>query len=153
MKRRIRGWAAGWAAAVCLLLVQRASAGPHVNIMQPCDCPPTHYSAFHVLTPVVYRWAAWCWGPRRYTFAKNMYPSAVPTFYVTKYHCPTMNPLQFSVINYPGLGSPAPGSTYQPPPQPAQAQTRRESPPQELPPPRIEKSPELLPLPKEEPNK
>jgi hypothetical protein len=153
MKPGKRGWMAGLIVAASLLGARGASAGPYVNVMQPCDCPPTHYSAFHVLTPIVYRWTAWCWGPRRYTFAKNLYPSVVPTHYVTRYHCPSINPLQFSVINYPGLTGPAPGSSYQSPPRPAQQRRQRETPPEELPSPKVEKEPELLPPPKEEPKK
>ena len=150
MKPRNYGWLTGLMVGACLLLAKGASAGPCVDVMQPCDCPPTHYSAFHVLTPVAYRWAAWCWGPRKYTFVKNLYPSVPPTYYVTRYHCPSINPLQFSVLNYPGLAGPPPGSTYQSPPRP---QKQRENPREELPPPRVDKQPELLPPPTEEPKK
>jgi hypothetical protein len=153
MKPGKRGWMAGLIVAMGLLLAKGASAGPYVNVMQPCDCPPTHSSALHVLTPVAYRWAAWCWGPRHYTFAKNLYPSVTPTYYVTKYHCPSINPLQFSVVNYPGLTGPPPGSSHQSPQRPAQERKKSETTPQELPSPRPETKPELLPVPKEEPKK
>ena len=152
MKRIHGGWVAVMIAIACLGLPGLVEAGPCVDVMQPCDCPPTHYRAFHILTPIVYRWAAWCWGPRCYTFAKDMHPNIAPTNYVTRYHCPTINPLQFSVLNYPGLGGPPPGSTYQSP-QAAPKETRKEKEkPQELPPPKVE-APELLPAPKEEPKK
>jgi hypothetical protein len=143
---------AGLIGGACLLLARGASAGPYVEVMQPCDCPPTHYSALHVLTPIAYRWAAWCQGPCRYTFVKNYYPTVAPTDYVTKYHCPSVNPLQFSVLNYPGLMLPPPGSTYQSPSRPQQ-QKQREKQPQELPSPKVDNQPELLPPPKEEPKK
>lgn len=149
MKPRNYGWAAGLMLGASLLLAKGANAGPYIEVMQPCDCPPSHYSALHVLTPVGYRWAAWCWGPRHYIFARNTYPSVVPTDYITKYHCPSINPLQFSVLNYPGLSEPPPGSTHRATPRP---QKQRATPPQQLPPPKAE-TPELLPPPKEEPKK
>jgi hypothetical protein len=163
MKPGKRGWMAGLVIGTCLLLAREANAGPYVEVMQPCDCPPTHYSAFHILTPIAYRWAAWCRGPCHYTFAKNLYPDVAPTHYITKYHCPSVNPLQFSVLNYPGLGEPPPGSTYQAPPPPEKQKEPRETSPQELPspkveeerlpPPKEERKPERLPRPKEEPKK
>jgi hypothetical protein len=146
--RRNRKWVAGWIVAACLGLPVAASAGPVVNIMQPCDCPCTHYSAMHVLTPVFYRWAAFCHGPCRYTFARNKHPDIPPTDYFKPYHCPSVNPLQFSVrnyvglgsTNYPGLGGPVPCSCHksQQEQQPTQAKEKTSSPPQLLPPPREE---------------
>jgi hypothetical protein len=126
-------------------------AGPYVNVMQPCDCPPTHYSALHVLTPSLYRWAAWCQGPCRYTFAKNRHPETLPTDRVVKYHCPSINPRQFSMENYPGLYSSPPSSSYS---SPSSTQGPQLNPPRELPP-RDEKGkpPEKLPLPFEQPDK
>jgi hypothetical protein len=126
-------------AAVCLLLPAAAHAGPYVNVMQPCDCPPTHYSAMHVLTPSFYRWAAWCQGPCRYTFAPILHPDIAPVANFNPYHCPAVNPLQFSVNHYVGLRGPPPSSTYQSPPAAA-----KKSP---------EKGPQLLPPPKEEAEK
>jgi hypothetical protein len=153
MKRINGGWVAGLIVGACLGLPGRVGAGPYVNVMQPCDCPPTHYSAFHVLTPIAYRWAAWCRGPCRYTFAKILHPDIPPTDYITKYHCPSINPLQFSVINYPGLGGPPPGSTYQSPPAAPKEMSKEKERPQELPPPTKAEAPELLPAPKEESKK
>lgn len=134
----------GWANA--------AHAGPYVNLMQPCDCPPNHYSAMHVLMPSLWRWAAWCQGPCRYTFARVLTPAVPPTSCVVRYHCPSVNPMQFSLANYPGLNGSLPMSTYQAP-QSAEAQGRQ-TPPQELPPPRPEKGrpAEKLPVPNEEPD-
>jgi hypothetical protein len=95
--------AAGLLTAAFLALSATANAGPYVNLTQPCDCPPNHYSAFHYITPVFYRWAAWCHGPCRYTMAKNYLPDVKPTFHVCKYHCPAANPRLFSLANYPGI--------------------------------------------------
>lgn len=130
-----------------------ANAGPYVNLMQPCDCPPNHYSAFHVLTPFAWRWAAWCQGPCRYTFAKNKHPDIQPLYRVTRYHCPSVNPLQFSIENYPGLDGHPPVSSYQSPP--ASPQPPPQYPPQELPPPREEKlkPAEKLPAPRDVPDR
>ena len=128
-------------------------AGPYVNLMQPCDCPPNHYSAFQVLTPAFYRWAAWCQGPCRYTFARVLRPEIQPSYYIKKYHCPSVNPLQFALENYPGLNGTLPASTYQSPSELAQG--KRATPPQELPAPLQEKgpAPEKLPAPREEQDK
>jgi hypothetical protein len=153
MKRRIASGAAGLILGACLSLPGAAVAGPYVNVMQPCDCPPTHYSAFHVLSPRFYRWAAFCQGPCRYTFAKNYHPDILPTYWITKYHCPSINPLQFAVENYPGLGGPGVATAYQPAQQqqPAEQKEPAEKVPQLLPPPKEEqKAPQLLPPPKEE---
>ena len=132
-----------------LALTGIVQAGPYVNLMQPCDCPPTHYSAMHVLTPSFYRWAAWCQGPCRYTFAKVLRPEIPPTNRVVKYHCPSINPLKFSLANYPGLEALPPSSTYQSPP----AATPRENPSQELSQPRPDmvKPAEKLPPAREDP--
>lgn len=153
MKRWSRNGVIGLLVCSGLSLASIASAGPYVNLMQPCDCPPTHYSAMHVLTPFVWRWAAWCQGPCRYTYAKNKFPDIRPTPYKVRYHCPSINPLQFSLENYVGLDGNPPQSTY--PTPPAAPSPPRQVPPQELPPPREEKRqpPEKLPLPKEEPGK
>jgi hypothetical protein len=153
MKRWSRNRIASLVVGCWLGLAGSASAGPYVNLMQPCDCPPTHYSALHVLTPFAWRWAAWCQGPCRYTFAKIRHPDIPPTPHVIKYHCPSINPLQFSLANYPGLDGNAPASIY--PSPPVTPQPPRENPPQELPPPREEKgkAPEKLPPPTEEPRK
>lgn len=134
-------------------LTGSACAGPCVNLMQPCDCPPNHYSAYQVLTPAFYRWAAWCQGPCRYTFARVLHPDVQPSYYIKKYHCPSVNPLQFSLENYPGLNGTLPASTYQSPSELAQA--KRATPPPELPPSLQEKAPapEKLPPPREEPDK
>jgi hypothetical protein len=135
--------------ACWLVLAGTACAGPYVNLMQPCDCPPTHYSAMHVLTPAFYRWAAWCQGPCRYTFARVLHPDIATTYNLKRYHCPAVNPLQFSVQNYIGLGGYIPSSTYQ---SQAQSQTKQAT---ELPQPREEQRPaaEPLPPPREEPEK
>jgi hypothetical protein len=148
MKRRSHCLRMGLLMGCCLFLSRTASAGPYVNVMQPCDCPPTHYSAMHVLTPVMYRWAAWCQGPCRYTFARVLRPEIPSTFHVKKYHCPSVNPLQFSLANYPGLSGSPPASSYQSPQTPQSQQAQ----PQELPPPREDKmkAPEELKMPKEE---
>ena len=153
MKRWIASRAAGLILGACLGLPAAAVSGPYVNVMQPCDCPPTHYSAFHVLTPVFYRWAAFCQGPARYTFAKNCHPDIPPTYWITKYHCPSVNPLQMAVQNYPGLGGPNVATAYQSAQQqqPAEQKGAAENVPQLLPPPTDEKkAPERLPPPKEE---
>jgi hypothetical protein len=154
MKRWSRYGMAGLFIGWCVGLTGSADAGPYVDVMQPCDCPPTHYSAFHVLTPIAWRWAAWCQGPCRYTFAKNLFPDVPPTFRVVRYHCPSVNPLQFSVENYPGLDGNIPGSTYA---TAQSAQRPQQNPPQELPPPREETGklpqPEKLPPPTPEPEK
>ncbi len=157
MTRSSRRWVAGFLLAAVWSLPSRTEAGPYVNVMQPCDCPPTHYSALHVLTPSFYRWAAWCQGPCRYIFAQKIHPDISPTDYFVPYHCPAINPLQFSVANYPGLGGRLPSSIYQPPPAPEKKKTT-ETAPQPLPPPRLESekkktAPERLPPPREEPEK
>jgi hypothetical protein len=154
MKRHSRNWKVGLVIGFCLGLPGIVWAGPYVNVMQPCDCPPTHYSALHVLTPAFYRWAAFCQGPCRYIFAKNVNPDVPPVPWITKYHCPSINPMQFTVENYPGLNGQIPASTYQSAARTQQPQPQ-EGPPQQLPPPRIEeeKQPEVLPQPKEEPAK
>jgi hypothetical protein len=150
MKRWSRNCIVGLLVSSWLSLAGVAKAGPYVNLMQPCDCPPNHYSAMHVLMPSLWRWAAWCQGPCHYTFARTLHPDLPPTSCVVRYHCPSVNPLQFSLANYPGLnGSPA-ASTYQ---APAKAETPQgRNPPQELPIPRQEKGPpaEKLPPPNEE---
>lgn len=147
MKSLSRKGMAGVVIGCWLGFTVSANAGPYVNPMQPCDCPPTHYSAFHVLTPIAWRWAAWCQGPCRYTFAKNMFPCIPPTYRVVRYHCPSVNPLQFSLENYPGLDGNIPASTF-PSSQPS-LRPPQQNPPQELPPPREEKGtrPEKLPAP------
>ena len=149
MKRWNRNGMAALLVGCWLGLAGFASAGPYVNVMQPCDCPPNHYSAFHVLTPSAWRWAAWCQGPCRYTFAKNKHPEIPPTYQVIRYHCPSVNPLQFSLENYPGLNGNPPASAYPSPPATSQP------PPRELPPPREEKlkPAEKLPPPRVEPDK
>lgn len=103
MIRTQRGTVAALTAAALLALSATSHAGPYVNLMQPCDCPPNHYSAFHYITPIAYRWVAWCHGPCCYTMAKNLSPDIKPTFHVCKYHCPAANPLLFSLANYPML--------------------------------------------------
>ncbi|MGH7225502.1 MAG: hypothetical protein ACRELF_19975, partial [Gemmataceae bacterium] len=150
MKRWSRKGMAGLLVACGLGLAGSSEAGPYVNVMQPCDCPPTHYSAFHILTPSYYRWIAWCRGPSKYTFAKMLHPDTATTTYIKKYHCPSVNPLQFSIQNYPGLNGSLPRSSYQAP-----SDTARANPPQELPPPREEKlkQPEKLPRPHEDKEK
>jgi hypothetical protein len=127
-------------------------AGPYVNLMQPCDCPPNHYSAMHALTPVLWRWAAWCQGPCRYTFARVLHPDVPTTFYVKRYCCPFVNPLRFSVQNYPGMSGIPPYSSYQ-----SQTEAEVRSPtkqPQTLPPAEEKPTaPEVLPPPREDTNK
>jgi hypothetical protein len=140
---------AGLLVSCSLGLVPSAGAGPVVDVMQPCDCPPTHYPAFHVLTPVYYRWKAWCRGPCNYTFAKMLHPDTATTSYIKKYHCPSVNPLQFAVQNYPGLNGTLPRSSYQVRSETAQAPQS----PQESPPEQKLKPPEKLGMPREEPNK
>ena len=137
----LMGWLLGVAGS--------AWAGPYVNLMQPCDCPPNHYSSMHVLTPFVWRWAAWCQGPCRYTFARVLHPDLCTTFYVKRYHCPFVNPVKFSVQNYVGLNGLPPYSSYQ-----SQAEAEQRS-PSALPRAGQEKlpAPELLPPAREEPNK
>ena len=103
--RQNRRRMAGLLVGACLGLPTAANAGPVVNIMQPCDCPCTHYSAMHVLTPVLYRWAAFCQGPCRYTFARNWHPDLPPVDHFRPYHCPSVNPLRFSVQTYIGLAN------------------------------------------------
>lgn len=129
-------------------LAGSAWAGPYLNVMQPCDCPPNHYSVFHVLTPAIYRWEAWIQGPRRYTFARTLHPEVATTYYLKRYHCPSVNPLQFALQNYPGFNGRPPASSYQSPSQTEQT-------PRELPPPRPAKlpAPEQLPPPREETDK
>ncbi len=139
MTRTRRTGVAALIAAACLALPAGVSAGPYVDVMQPCDCPPTHYSALHVLTPVFYRWAAWCQGPAHYTFAPIYHPDIPPVTNFNPYHCPSVNPLQFSVNHYVGLGSPTPCSTYQSPPAPAKESSA--------------KTPQLLPVPRKAPGK
>ena len=145
--RRNRRWMAGLIVGACLGLPALATAGPVVNIMQPCDCPCTHYSALHVLTPVLYRWAAFCQGPCRYTFARNKHPDIPPVDHFRPYHCPSVNPLRFSMQTYiglgndgyPGLGGPVPCSCYQSQiQQQAPEKAKTAAPPQLLPPPRAE---------------
>ncbi len=145
MKRWQRKKIMGLLAGCWLGLAGTAWAGPYVNLMQPCDCPPNHYSALHVLTPVLWRWAAWCQGPSRYTFARTLHPDVPTTYYFKRYHCPSVNPLQFALQNYPGLNGTPPSSSYQ-------SQTQTEQAPRELPPPRPEKlrAPEQLGMPREE---
>ena len=70
MKRWPRKGILGLFVSYWLIQAGTAWAGPYVNAMQPCDCPENHYSAMHVLTPVLWRWAAWCQGPCHYTFAR-----------------------------------------------------------------------------------
>jgi hypothetical protein len=134
-------------------LAGRASAGPYVNVMQPCDCPPNHYSSLHIMAPALYRWAAWCQGPCRYTFARVLHPEVATTTYIKKYHCPSVNPLQFALENYPGMAGTPPASSYQS--TSPLAQKQQAAPPQELPgtPPEKGPAPEKLPAPREEPDK
>src|SRR5579884_379950 len=136
-----------------LSLAGSAWAGPYVNLMQPCDCPPNHYSAIHVLTPALWRWAAWCQGPCKYTFARVLHPDVPTTFYVKRYCCPFVNPMTFSLPNYPGLNGIPPYSSYQSRSETEQRSQRKQ--PQELPPATEEKlpTPEKLPPPREEPDK
>ncbi|HEY7327010.1 MAG TPA: hypothetical protein VH592_05195 [Gemmataceae bacterium] len=153
MKRSQREATTGLLLVGWLGLAGTVFAGPYVNVMQPCDCPPNHYSAMHVLTPVLWRWAAWCQGPCKYTFARVLRPEIATTTYIKRYHCPFVNPIQFSVQNYPGLNGIPPSSSYQ-----AQSETEQERqtrPTEELPPPGADKAPppEKLPPPKEEPAK
>ncbi len=143
-----------WLFVGCWLgLAGSACDGPYVNLMQPCDCPPNHYSAYEVLTPAFYRWAAWCQGPCRYTFARVLHPDLQPSYYIKKYHCPSVNPLQFALETYPGLNGTLPASTYQSPSALGQQQLKGRQP--ELPAPQPEKlqAPERLPPPREEPIK
>lgn len=147
MKRCQRKGKMGLLIAWWLGLAGSAWAGPYVNLMQPCDCPPNHYSAMHVLTPALWRWAAWCQGPCKYTFARVLHPDVPTTFYVKRYHCPLVNPLQFAVQTYPGMNGIPPYSSYPSPGAEAKSQPRQ---PQELPPAGEEKRPppEQLPPPK-----
>lgn len=141
---------------IVLGLARTACAGPYVNVMQPCDCPPNHYSSMHVLVPAFWRWAAWCQGPRRYTFARVLHPDVATTFYLKRYHCPSVNPLQFALQTYPGLNGIPPSSSYQSPSETGQSrQPGRAGPPGELPQPKLDKlpPPEKLPPPREEPDK
>lgn len=150
MKRWSRKGTVGLLVGSWLALTGIVRAGPYVDVMQPHDCPPTHYSALHVLTPSLYRWAAWCQGPRCYTFAKIMHPDVPTTNRVVKYHCPSINPIKFSLANYPGLEGAPPSSTYQ---SQAQAPTENRA-PELLPPvPEMGKPAEKLPPPHEAPQK
>ncbi|MHB1425583.1 MAG: hypothetical protein ACYC3I_20640 [Gemmataceae bacterium] len=152
MKRWQRKGMMGLFVGCSLVLAGTASAGPYVNLMQPCDCPPNHYSAMHVLTPIAWRWAAWCQGPCKYTFARVLNPDIPTTYNVKKYCCPSVNPLQFSVQNYVGLGGNVPSSQHQTPPQ-AQLDSGK-TPQQDLPPNGEERPrPEKLPAPREEKDK
>lgn len=148
MERRQRNGMTCLLAGLWLGLAGTAWAGPYVNVMQPCDCPPNHYSAMHVLVPAFWRWAAWCQGPARYTFARTLHPDVATTYYVKRYHCPSVNPLQFALQNYPGMAGTPPASSYQSQSQPEQAS-------QQLPPPRLERlaAPEQLGMPHEEKDK
>jgi hypothetical protein len=141
--RRIR--LAGLILGVCLGSTSGAGSGPYVNLMQPCDCPPNHYSALHVLVPSFYRWAAWCQGPCRYTFVKDRY-CIPPTHNINPYHCPAANPMQFSLNHYIGLSGDTPRSTFQAPEQPRKKQEQQAK--QEQP-----QGPQLLPPPRPEPEK
>lgn len=134
--------AAGW-----LGLAGTVCAGPYVNLMQPCDCPPNHYSAMHVLMPSLWRWAAWCQGPCRYTFARTLHPEVASTYYLKRYHCPSVNPFQFALQNYPGLAGIPPSSSYQSPQTEPKEKTALAPPPRKLTP------PEVLPPPSEDPDK
>jgi hypothetical protein len=153
MKRWQRKAMTGLLLSCWLGLAGTVCAGPYVNLMQPCDCPPNHYSAMHVLTPALWRWAAWCQGPCRYTFARVLHPEVPTTSYVKRYHCPFVNPLQFAVQTYPGMNGIPPSSSYQSPSETDQRSQTRQT--EELPPPGGDKrpGPEVLPPPREEPAK
>lgn len=150
MKRWSLKGTAGLLVGSWLALTGMVQAGPYVNVMQPHDCPPTHYSALHVLTPVLYRWAAWCQGPRCYTFAKIMHPEIASTNRVVKYCCPSVNPLAFSLANYPGLEGAPPSSTYQ---SSAQAPTENRASELTQPNPEMGRPAEKLPPPRAVPPK
>jgi hypothetical protein len=140
----ITGLLIGW----WLELAGTAWAGPYVNLMQPCKCPPNHYSALHVMVPAFYRWAAWCQGPCRYTFARVLHPDIATTTYVKRYRCPSVSPLVFALQNYPGLNGIPPSSSYRSQSETGQASQAR---PQELPSPeKLPPPPEKLPPPREE---
>src|SRR5579875_3354449 len=148
MKRRQYKGTTGLLLGCWLGLAGTVYAGPYVNLMQPCDCPPNHYSTLHVMVPALYRWAAWCQGPCRYTFARVLHPEIATTTYIKRYHCPSVKPLQFALQNYPGLNGIPPSSSYQSPTETAQAARAR---PQELPPSEEKAAaPEKLPPPREE---
>ena len=139
--RRNRSGAVGLFVAAWLVLPACVEAGPYINYGQPCDCPPTHYSGFHIATPIFYRWAAWCQGPTRYTFAQIRYPDIASTVNTNTYHCPSVNPLQYSLDHYLGLNGSIPCSIYQssetdqsPANQPKLVP--QPNPPQQLPPPK-----------------
>jgi hypothetical protein len=144
-RKGMMGLLVGW----LLGLTGTVYAGPYVNLMQPCDCPPNHYSALHVMVPAFYRWAAWCQGPCRYTFARVLHPDIATTTYIKRYRCPSVAPLSFELQNYPGLSGTPPTSSYQSQAETAQARPRLL---QELLSPREEKAPgpERLPPPREE---
>jgi hypothetical protein len=153
MKQRHRNAMVGLLVGWSFGLAGSASAGPYVNVMQPCDCPPNHYSAFQIITPTFYRWAAWCQGPCRYTFARVLHPDLAPTYYIKPYHCPSVNPLQFALENYPGMNGTTASSTYQSTQESARSQ--RSPSLLDLQPKMGEKAPapEQLPSPREEPDK
>lgn len=153
MKQWQRNGLAGVLMAWGLSWVGLAGAGPYVNVMQPCDCPPNHYSSLHVLVPALWRWAAWCQGPCRYTFTRTLHPDVASTFYFKRYHCPSVNPLQFALQNYPGLAGIPPSSSFQSASQTGQG--GQAAPPREVPPPTPQKlaAPEQLPQPREETDK
>src|SRR5262249_45070888 len=70
-----------------------------------------------------------------------------------KYHCPSVNPLQFALENYPGVAGTPPASSYQS--TSPLSQKQQAAPPQEQQAPPQEKgpAPEKLPVPREEPSK
>jgi hypothetical protein len=112
--------AARWAAGLglCLTWTAGAGAGPVVDLMQPCDCPPTHYSALHVLTPELYRlnaWSRWWHGQAYWIYPPNYHPEIPLHYHPIHYHCPSVNPLKFSIDHYPGLVAPPPCSCYHSP--------------------------------------
>jgi hypothetical protein len=149
MKRRNRtAILAGLVIGMGLTWAGAASAGPIVNPMQPCDCPPTHYSAMHVLTPFAWRWAAWCQGPRVYTFAPIHHHDVAANAIVVRYRCPSVDPLQYSLKNYVGLNGSPPTSIYQSP-----SQTKSETTLPTLPRPEVGSPVEKLPPPTEKPEK
>jgi hypothetical protein len=84
---------------VSLLLPGEGTAGPLVDHLlgRQTDCPPTSYSPCHYWTPTLYRLQCYCHNtsPCLWQFPPGPSPEVPPSYRITKYPCPAVNPRDF----------------------------------------------------------
>lgn len=80
-----------------LVASARAEAGglgkPRAN-----DCPPPSYSPWHYWTPGLYRIFQCRHGPHIDLHAPDRHPAIAPTYSITPFPCPPVDPVSYSEV-------------------------------------------------------